>query len=333
MKQTSLAPEPPRASMERGGFSQHWKVWMRIGVAITVVIALAWAIRHAYFELREQPLKFSEIDWSKLMLAAGIYLGSMTLSWIFWHRILLALGQRPRKLKSLGAFFVSQLGKYVPGKALVVVLRTDLVQDEKVKVAPAAASVFIETLTWLFVGAMIASLLLVFQFENFQGLQIAALAMMLVAGFLTWPPVFNRIASKISKAKTSGVTYSVDFITMATGWALLTVGWCLNGASLLMVIESLPGTEVQLGHFPVVLAAVTLASVGGFVSLLPGGLGVRELVMIPLLGSEFGTAIAVITVILVRFVWLTAEFVSSGIIYLVMQLIHEPNLPRTSDDG
>ncbi len=327
MKQTSLPPESPRISTERRGFSQHWKVLLRVGVVVTVVFALGWAIRQAYFELRDQPLKFSEIDWSKILLAEGIYLGSMTLSWIFWHRILLALGQRPRKLKSMRAFFVSQLGKYVPGKAMVVVLRTDLVQDENVRVAPAAASVFIETLTWLFVGAMIASLLLVFQFQDFRGLQIAALAMMLVAGILTWPPFFNRIASRITKAKTSGVTYSVDFITMAIGWVLLTAGWCLNGASLLVVIDSLPGTEVQIGHFPVVLAAVTLASVGGFVSLLPGGLGVRELVMIPLLGSEFGTAIAVIAVILVRFVWLTAEFVSSGIIYLLVQLTHEPDLP------
>jgi uncharacterized membrane protein YbhN (UPF0104 family) len=287
-------------------------------VAIVVIAALAWTIYKAIGQLQEQPMELSKINFGKLLLAIVAYLTTMTLSWAFWHRVLISLGQKPRKSKSLKAFFASQLGKYVPGKAMVVILRTDFVQDENVAVAPAAASVFVETLTWIFVGAVIASLLMFLQFQEFRTLQVAALIMMCLAGVLTWPPVFNRIASKVKPpSKTSGMTYSVDFRTMATGWMLLTVGWCLNALSLWLVVDSLPSTVAGMDHFPLMLAAVTLATVGGFVSLLPGGLGVRELVMIPLLGSQFGTANAVVAAILVRFVWLTSELLASGIMMLV----------------
>lgn len=333
MNQTSSSPGNPENPGENAGNRRHLKLVIRGLMAVVVVVALGWTVSKAISDLREQSFSLWEIQWTKLMLAVVSYLATMTLSWFFWHRVMVALRQQPRLLKSLRAFFVSQLGKYVPGKAMVIVLRTDLVRDENVAVAPAAASVFVETLTWIFVGASIASLLIVLQFDEFRGLQVAALIMMVSAGTLTWPPVFNRVASKMTGAQTSGVTYSVDFSTMVLGWLLLTIGWCLNGMSLWLVVDSLPGTDAQLDHFPLVLAAVTLATVGGFVSLLPGGLGVRELVMIPLLGSQFGTTNAVVAAIIVRFVWLTAEFVSSGIIYFISRKPHDTHSRKTRENG
>lgn len=333
MNQTSHGQKTPQNSNKKVAAGWHLKTVFRGLVAIAVVVALAWTIKRAVADLQAQPISIAEIAWGKLIAAVLVYILTMLFSWSFWHRVLHALGQRPKWQRSLRAFLISQLGKYVPGKAMVVILRTDLVCDEQVKVAPAAASVFVETLTWIFVGAAIASMLIVFQFNEFRSLQIAALFMMLVSGIVTWPPCFNWIASKLTRGRTSGVTYGVDFSTMVFGWILLTAGWCINGFSLWLVVDSLPGTNLQIGHFPVVLAAVTLATVGGFVSLLPGGLGVRELVMIPLLGSQFGATNALIAAILIRFVWLTAEFSSSGIIYLVTRLTHEPDPKRTREDG
>ena len=110
---------------------------------------------------------------------------------------------------------------------------------------------------------------------------------------------------------------------MITGWIALAIGWTLNGCCLWLVISALPGANPTNAHLAVTLAAVTLATVGGFVSLIPGGLGVRELVMIPLLGSEFGTVIAVMAAILVRLVWLSAELASSAILYVTEYMIQK----------
>ena len=63
--------------------------------------------------------------------------------------------------------------------------------------------------------------------------------------------------------------------------------------------------------------AVALAIILGFVSLIPGGLGVRELVLIPLLAkvAGLGTFVELISAVVLRLVWLLAELILSGLLY------------------
>ena len=249
-----------------------------------------------------------------------VYLISMLLSAVFWQRVLIAFKQKPKFIDAVAAFFTSQLGKYVPGKAMVVVIRTDMIRGPHVNTKPAAASVFVETLTWLFTGAAIASVLLIIKFQQHPGLQITAAVLTIAAGILTWPSVFQKIATKVSsigKAKTNNVFTGLNLKTMSQGWLLLSIGWCFNGASLWMVIRGIPGCELQPEHFWLTLACVSLATVAGFVSLLPGGIGVRELVLIPLLGPTIGPANAIIAAIVIRLVWLASELVGAGGFWLV----------------
>ncbi len=115
---------------------------------------------------------------------------------------------------------------------------------------------------------------------------------------------------------------------MSFGWIVMSLGWCLNGLSLWLVIRSMPETGITMDDFPLTLACVSLATVAGFVTLIPGGLGVRELVMIPLLGARFGAVTAVIAAIIIRFVWLASELLTSGIIYLWLKKVGESRLRR-----
>ena len=74
----------------------------------------------------------------------------------------------------------------------------------------------------------------------------------------------------------------------------------------------LPGCELRPEDYWLTLACVSLATVAGFVSLLPGGIGVRELVLIPLLGPTIGPANAIIAAIVIRLVWLASELLGAG---------------------
>jgi uncharacterized membrane protein YbhN (UPF0104 family) len=271
-------------------------------------------------QLAAKKLDLSKIDFRWWLLAIVAYVGSMLLSSIFWHRVLVAFKQQPIWLDSTAAFFTSQLGKYVPGKAMVVVIRTDMIRGESVNTKPAAASVFVETLTWLFTGAAIASVLMIFRFQEHRVLQVTAAVLTIAAGVLTWPPVFQKIATRMSsigKNKTKNIFSGLTLKTMASGWLLLAIGWCLNGASLWLVLKGIPGTEISADHYLLALACVSLATVAGFVSLLPGGIGVRELVMIPLLGPAIGPANAIVAAVLIRLVWLIAELLGAGAFFVI----------------
>jgi uncharacterized membrane protein YbhN (UPF0104 family) len=86
------------------------------------------------------------------------------------------------------------------------------------------------------------------------------------------------------------------------------------------VIEALPTAppwQTSLADLPLWIASSALALVAGFVSLVPGGAGVRELVITesfagdPLYGPVFGLSVAV----LLRLAWLQSELAASAILY------------------
>ncbi|MCA9247580.1 MAG: flippase-like domain-containing protein, partial [Planctomycetales bacterium] len=130
--------------------------WLLRGLKVAVFLVVVWFIgdtmRTGINDLwnSRQPLEF-HAGW--LSLAGVLYFVGMMPCAVFWHRILWALGQRPTFFESLRAYHIGHLGKYVPGKALVVVLRSSLVKGPRVDPAIAAASVFLETFTMMAVGA------------------------------------------------------------------------------------------------------------------------------------------------------------------------------------
>jgi hypothetical protein len=73
----------------------------------------------------------------------------------------------------------------------------------------------------------------------------------------------------------------------------------------------------MLRLLPLYVACVSLAVVAGFLSLIPGGAGVRELILGVLIAQQFGQAAAVLTAVMLRLVWLVSEVAISTVLYAV----------------
>ena len=104
-----------------------------------------------------------------------------------------------------------------------------------------------------------------------------------------------------------------------TGWILQLSTWVLIGLSFTLVIVSIPTSAplpspVQL--YAISTAAISLAVVTGFASLLPGGAGVRELVLATVLGIMLSPAHGLLAAILVRLVHLSVEASCAGLSWL-----------------
>ncbi len=260
-----------------------------------------------------------------LLLAAVFYLLGLLPNAIFWRAVLVALGAKPGWLETLRAYYIGHLGKYVPGKAMVVVLRTSLVAGEDTRASVAAVAVFVETLTMMAVGGMVASLVLVFFFQHALML-VVAIALMIVAGVPTLPPVFRAIVRmlkvKAADPDIESALKNLDFTLMLRGWPLVASGWLLLGLSLWATLQASPlvaqSLSISLGHIPVLTACVALAMVLGFVSLLPGGAGVREWVVMTLVAPLPGVGAfpALAAAIWLRIIWLVAEVAISSILYV-----------------
>ena len=211
----------------------------------------------------------------------------------YWHRVLRALGQASTGMIALRAFWIGHLGKYVPGKLLVVVLRSALVGSPRRHHGLIVLSVFVETLTYMSVGALLAAGILVIRFRGQWKLQLIAAGFVLLFTALMAPPVTRRLVAGMQGRRDRTATTAplqLPARLLAEGWGASVVSWSLASASLWATLNALPGIVPVPFSFDVMLrltAALTLAVVAGFASLLPGGLGVREWVLHQLMFPEF----------------------------------------------
>lgn len=309
------------------GERKPWASRLVLGVKIVIAALVVWGIwstvTDARAEFARQHFSLGRIRFGWLAVACVFYGVGMLPMWWFWHRTLWALGQRPRAARSIRAYFVGNLGKYVPGKAMVVVIRTALVRGDSVDTTIAAIGVFVETLTMMAVGACVAGAIIAVRFSDQKVLHVLAWGLMIATGVPTLPPIFRRLVGwlKVSRANPD-VSTALDGLTyrlMLRGWVASTMGWFLFGLSLWATLQAIPlggpvGSPWQLA--PRLTASVTLAVVAGFMSLLPGGLGVRELVLNALMVPQFGEVKALVSAVLLRVAWLVTELVISAILYV-----------------
>lgn len=159
---------------------------------------------------------------------------------------------------------------------------------------------------------------------------MALIALGLFVGIVTpaLPGVFNRLARRVALPflePGAPPPPRVPWASLVEGLSLTVCGWFLLGASLWAVVRAVSGQPLPFtgdlwGEYT---GFLSLAYVLGFVVLfMPSGLGVREyfltVFLTPSLAGQFGWTeaeakpIAVMTVLLLRLVWTTAEVIVAG---------------------
>jgi len=299
--------------------------WLILAVKLLIVVVVVWFIRKtiagAWDDLRNNPRK---VDLLWLVASAWLYLFGSLFCGFFWHRILRRLGQRVSLSAALRAFYIGHLGKYVPGKAMVVILRAGMIQGPGVDASLAVVSVFLETLTMMSVGALAAAAIVAGCLRDKPVWFFASIAMLAAAGLPTLPPVFRRLVRLAGLGKIDAATLekldAVGYKTIFLGWALNLFGWIALGLSYWAALKSLGvGGDTPWQHLHLYVASVALATVGGFVSFVPGGAVVREGILTEatkLMFPQFGGTVALLGSVLLRLTWLAGEVFMSAVMML-----------------
>lgn len=285
-------PETPVANDRKKKLRKRIIFWLKITVALLV---LGWIT----FKLNADWQEISKYHWKLqpgwIFFSGILYLIAFFPAAIFWYLSLTWLGQKPGFFRAINAFYASQLGKYLPGKAMVVIIRSAMVSGEKVKTSIAAVCVFYETLTMMATGAFIASMIIMIWFREHSFYSLLALGAMLVSGLPVLPPFFVRIIHILHIGRNDpNLTESLKSITwrkFLIGFSLMSILWGVFGISLWAAIHGLGVTSGDfLENMPRYISVTALAIVLGFaVPISPGGLGIREAVLSILLIPYFET--------------------------------------------
>jgi uncharacterized membrane protein YbhN (UPF0104 family) len=320
---------------DTGLSSRRLLVWM---LRIVALLLVAWGVGGS---VRTGLVELSKHQWSVdpvwLAAAGALYaIGLMPMGW-FWRQTLVALKHPAPLLPTLRAYFLGHVAKYVPGKAMTVILRVAAVRKWVPSMRIALVSTFLETLTMMAAGAFLAAVISAFVLHMQPLVSLGALAMACVAGVPTIPPVARLLASLGSErgkgytgrqnapdaslaSATTDVTANlqgINFLLLATGWIAATFCWLLLGASLWATLRAIGVDNIDpFGDLPRLVTAGTFAVVAGFLSQLPAGLIVRDAVLVELLAPFCGNANALVAAVLMRLVWLVSEVTVCGILYI-----------------
>jgi uncharacterized membrane protein YbhN (UPF0104 family) len=301
---------------------KRWPAWAIAAGKLLLVALIVWGLRRTILAaLDELAGSAKEFHYGWLAASAALYLASLLPAAWFWRAALREVGHPAPWLATLRAYYLGHLGKYVPGKALVVVLRTGLLPRQAGDTAVVAATVFYETLTMMAVGAAVGAALVAAAFRD--RLWLAGLAALVVPllGLPTLPPVFCRLAKLVGLRRWDPAAVErlgrLRYRTLAAGWIALAGGWVVAGIGLYACLRGLGHDVELLARLPLYTAAVALATVAGFASLVPAGAVVREAVLLELLARPLALspASALAAAVMLRLVGLVAEVAVSIILY------------------
>jgi hypothetical protein len=285
-------------------------------------------------ELYQRPL---HAGW--LVVSGLVYLLGLGFSALYWDRLLGHLGARPPLAAALRAYYLGHLGKYLPGKAWALLLRTSLVRGQGVSMGLAALTAFYEVLTTMAAGVLVAALLFaVLGADVGAGLNAETMRHLLwmeqpgegglqrsvVVGISTLlfavlvvplhPAIFNLLAHRLSlpfRERDASQLPHIRFLYLIEGLALTAIGWLLLGASFAAALRGIvgpdwPWLDVRTARLPAIMG---LSYVIGFVVVIaPGGLGVREFLLTLLLTPEL---VGIQGMLVLRLVWTAAELLAA----------------------
>jgi glycosyltransferase 2 family protein len=298
---------------------------LKVAVIVAVCFAVQGTVRDAIEKLSAHPW---EMHYGWLTLAGVFYaIAWVPMGW-FWGRVLAALGQPIDWLSIMRAYFLGHLGKYVPGKALVLVIRIGLLQERVISIRLGVASVLLETLTMMSVGAVLAAVFAPFVLKHDPRLTIAAVVTAILVGLPTIPILTRRLIRRLtglriasdatdesSQADQAIIRREVNARLLANGWVASITSWGVLAWSMWATLRAIGVTSVDpLADLPLLIAVVALSIVAGFVSMLPGGMVVRDALLFELLSTVCGKADALVAAVLWRLVSLVAELAICGIL-------------------
>ncbi len=312
--------------------SRRWLFWfLRIAALVAVCIAVNGTVRHALAQLSQYQWELRP-GW--IALASALYvLGLLPIVW-FWRRSLVALGYPTPLPAAMFGYFLGHAGKYVPGKAMSVILQVAAVRPW-VPMRVALISVLLETLTMMSVGATLAFVLSLAVLRTDAYIWLIALGMAVACGLPTLPAVLNwfarvgvvQIPDDVAppEAKDSADIEKqlggVSFRLLSLGWLAGIVCWTLLGLSLWATMRAIGVDQWgPIADLPRLITAVAFAVVAGFLSMLPGGIIVRDAVLMQLLAPVCGEANAFVSAVMMRLIWLVSELVTCGILYIGVEV-------------
>jgi len=335
------------------------RVWpaLKWGLFLLVLVFVAW---HGWKLWSGFDQVAAPLHWRWLVLAVIVSQIAWIPSMWYWRELMAALGAPAPWSQVNRAYFCGTLGKYVPGKGVAIVIRSALLRDCGVSSTTAALTVVVETLTYVWVGTLLALLLypavgphLPRWIDAWAGdptLRWGLMAAVVCGGLFAFAAMMRSHGSlanmfrrrpeppgatilngtgpdpQLQTAEELKPPQAADplknsatrppLAVALAGVLVFVASWWMQGLTLGLTIHSVSAAPWDWSDWPFWTGTVAVALVGGFIAVFaPGGLGVREGLLMELLERQLGPREAVVVALLLRGVSLAGEILAAVTLY------------------
>jgi glycosyltransferase 2 family protein len=298
----ALISDPPKTPRRREILSAA--VLVLVLAAVAVAVSRNWA---AFID------SIHKIGVAGVALSLAAAMVGVFGSYLSWRSVLIGLGIRFGFFEGAHLFFVSQLGKYLPGSVWPIVMQMEAGRRRGASRKTMLAGNLILVLLSVCVGVVLAGLLL--PFSSPSALHrfwwaLAALPLLLVMAHPRSLPFLLDLVLKAMRREPLDVEMTPKATMAAAGWA--TLGWVGLGTHLAVLAAAI--SKPSLGLLILCIGGMALAVSAGLIFLpAPAGAGMREIVLAYVLVAALTSGQIVAVVIASRVILLLADLLLAGI--------------------
>ena len=258
---------------------------LKIAVMLIIAGLIAWTLHTSWNKVNWNQI---QVDWTWGLLAILGFACSMLTSASVWRWLAFKMSPeqaRGKTLPLLASYTFSQMGKYIPGKVALLLMRIDRANRFGLSPGTTTLSTLLENALYIISGALVGMSAIPAIAGSLDPrirpflLPVCVAAILLLASGCS-PPVFyrlvNRLLAKMKRPEVPREDWLSAPTLIAAVIAFIPV-WLFGGLALWASAHCVHALPLQQSWwFP---GAFALSVIIGMVSLLPRGAGVREAVL------------------------------------------------------
>lgn len=299
-EQPTVAPSPVRR-------------WTRVGFVVLALALLTWALVEQRDAVRQSLTSLSPLTLVLALVSVLVGLGANMAS---WRGAMAAVGADLPLRPATRVFFLSQLGKYVPGSVWPVLAQIELTRDNGISRLRGTVGAVVAMVVGVITSGAVAVALLVLPDPAVRERYWWLLVLVPAAAALLHPRVMElliRLALRVLRRSGPVPTLRAAGLARSVAWSL-TMWWAFGLHAWLIARDLAPGAAPG---YLTTSGAFALAWVVGFVVFLaPAGLGAREAALALALSGSLTTGQALALAVLSRVVMTVADAVAAGLAVL-----------------
>jgi hypothetical protein len=283
---------------------------LRWGFLAVAAGLLIWATAARWAEVSTA---LTSLSWITVAGATAAACAALAVNALSWRAVMRAVGLEASTAAAMRVFFLSQIGKYVPGSVWPVLAQSEFARDHGVSRTRAMTGSIVAMVVGVVTAAGVGVVGIVVTVPHAVGTYwwVLPIAAALVA--LLVPAVLRRVvalALRLTRRGEEAAPIAGTAIAESAVWSV--ANWLFLGVQAWLLLRDIaPGPEAT---YVLATGAFALAWLVGFLIVFaPAGAGAREAALVVTLGSVATAPQALSLALVSRFVMTVADAIAFGV--------------------